>query len=60
MRRWRGWTKRPRSKDRADEYRQKLLETVAEAHREWYAAHPDFVAAAITRIAPLLHRWRAA
>ena len=35
-------------------------ETVAEAHREWYAAHPDFVAAAITRIAPLLHRWRAA
>ena len=35
-------------------------DTVAETHRAWYAERPDFVAAAVTRIAPLLHRWRAA
>jgi hypothetical protein len=35
-------------------------EAVAAAHRAWYAERPDFVAAAVTRIAPLLHRWRAA
>ncbi|KTS02991.1 WcbI family polysaccharide biosynthesis putative acetyltransferase [Microbacterium testaceum] len=34
--------------------------TVSEAHRAWYAERPEFVAAAVTRIAPLLHRWRAA
>ncbi|WZH38832.1 MAG: WcbI family polysaccharide biosynthesis putative acetyltransferase [Microbacterium enclense] len=34
--------------------------TVAEAHRAWYAERPAFVAAAVTRIAPLLRRWRAA
>lgn len=31
---------------------------VRAAHREWYAAHPDFVAAALTRLAPLLDIWR--
>lgn len=30
------------------------------AHRAWYAAHPDFVAAAVGRLAPLLQTWRAA
>ncbi|WP_424709546.1 WcbI family polysaccharide biosynthesis putative acetyltransferase [Microbacterium sp. SLBN-111] len=34
--------------------------TVTEAHRRWYAAHPDFVSAAVERLAPLLRRWRAA
>ncbi|WP_022877481.1 WcbI family polysaccharide biosynthesis putative acetyltransferase [Microbacterium sp. B19] len=34
--------------------------TVAEAHRRWYAGHPDFVSAAVERLAPLLRRWRAA
>ncbi|MDI9891165.1 WcbI family polysaccharide biosynthesis putative acetyltransferase [Microbacterium sp. IEGM 1404] len=34
--------------------------TVAEAHRGWYAAHPEFVTAAVERLAPLLRRWRAA
>lgn len=32
---------------------------VRAAHLEWYAAHPDFVAAAVTRLAPLLGVWRA-
>ncbi|MEI3868254.1 WcbI family polysaccharide biosynthesis putative acetyltransferase [Microbacterium sp. CCNWLW134] len=31
---------------------------VREAHRRWYAAHPAFVDAALTRLAPLLARWR--
>ncbi|KZE39442.1 WcbI family polysaccharide biosynthesis putative acetyltransferase [Microbacterium sp. T32] len=35
-------------------------DTVAEAHRRWYAAHPAFVSAAVERLAPLLRRWRAA
>lgn len=30
------------------------------AHLAWYAAHPDFVAAAVERLAPLLAVWRAA
>lgn len=30
------------------------------AHLAWYAAHPDFVAAAVHRLAPLLAVWRAA
>lgn len=33
---------------------------VRAAHAEWYAAHPAFVAAAVTRLAPLLTVWRAA
>ena len=33
---------------------------VRQAHRAWYAAHPEFVAAAVERLAPLLRRWRAA
>jgi len=33
---------------------------VRAAHREWYAARPAFVAAAVARLAPLLERWRAA
>lgn len=32
---------------------------VRAAHLEWYAAHPDFVGAAVTRLAPLLDVWRA-
>ncbi|CAH0142977.1 hypothetical protein SRABI98_00590 [Microbacterium sp. Bi98] len=32
---------------------------VRAAHREWYAAHPEFVDAAVTRLAPLLDVWRA-
>lgn len=35
-------------------------EVVADAHRGWYAAHPAFVTAAVERLAPLVHRWRAA
>jgi len=35
-------------------------DAVADAHRAWYAERPDFVAAAVTRVAPLLRRWRAA
>lgn len=35
-------------------------ESVRAAHREWYAAHPDFVTAAVERLAPLVARWRAA
>ncbi|NYF16919.1 hypothetical protein HDC37_001744 [Microbacterium sp. AK009] len=31
---------------------------VREAHRRWYAARPAFVDAALTRLAPLLARWR--
>ncbi|MET3467008.1 WcbI family polysaccharide biosynthesis putative acetyltransferase [Microbacterium sp. 1262] len=30
---------------------------VAEAHTEWYRAHPDFVAAAIVRLRELAGRW---
>lgn len=33
---------------------------VREAHRRWYAGHPAFVDAALTRLAPLLARWRRA
>ncbi|MGW9627148.1 WcbI family polysaccharide biosynthesis putative acetyltransferase [Microbacterium sp. NPDC055521] len=33
---------------------------VREAHLAWYTAHPEFVAAAIERLAPLLAVWRAA
>ncbi|MCM3778319.1 WcbI family polysaccharide biosynthesis putative acetyltransferase [Microbacterium hydrocarbonoxydans] len=33
---------------------------VREAHTAWYAAHPEFVAAAVDRLAPLLAIWRAA
>lgn len=33
---------------------------VRAAHAEWYAAHPDFVVAAVDRLAPLLAVWRAA
>ncbi|WP_295103677.1 WcbI family polysaccharide biosynthesis putative acetyltransferase [uncultured Microbacterium sp.] len=32
---------------------------VRAAHREWYATHPEFVDAAVTRLAPLLDVWRA-
>lgn len=32
---------------------------VRTAHLEWYAGHPDFVAAALVRLAPLLDVWRA-
>jgi len=35
-------------------------DAVADAHRAWYAERPEFVAAAVSRIAPLLRRWRAA
>lgn len=31
---------------------------VRAAHTAWYAAHPDFVAAAVERLAPLLAVWR--
>lgn len=31
---------------------------VRDAHRRWYAAHPAFVDAALTRLAPLLSRWQ--
>lgn len=31
---------------------------VRAAHLAWYAAHPDFVAAALTRLAPLVDVWR--
>lgn len=33
---------------------------VRAAHTAWYAAHPEFVAAAVERLAPLLAVWRAA
>lgn len=33
---------------------------VRAAHLDWYAAHPEFVAAAVARLAPLVTRWRAA
>ncbi len=33
---------------------------VEAAHREWYAARPEFVRAAVERLAPLLAVWRAA
>ena len=33
---------------------------VRAAHAAWYAAHPEFVAAAIERLAPLLAVWRTA
>ncbi|WP_255305004.1 WcbI family polysaccharide biosynthesis putative acetyltransferase [Microbacterium sp. 3J1] len=33
---------------------------VRAAHLAWYAAHPEFVAAAVERLAPLLTVWRAA
>lgn len=33
---------------------------VRAAHTAWYAAHPEFVAAAVQRLAPLLAVWRAA
>jgi hypothetical protein len=32
---------------------------VEEAHRDWYARTPRFVAAAVTRLAPLVSAWRA-
>lgn len=32
---------------------------VRAAHLEWYAAHPEFVDAALTRLAPLVDVWRA-
>lgn len=32
---------------------------VRAAHAAWYAAHPEFVAAAVERLAPLLSVWRA-
>lgn len=32
---------------------------VRAAHREWYATNPEFVDAAVTRLAPLLDVWRA-
>ncbi|MEV7608465.1 WcbI family polysaccharide biosynthesis putative acetyltransferase [Microbacterium sp. NPDC089320] len=32
---------------------------VRAAHLEWYADHPEFVDAAVTRLAPLLDVWRA-
>lgn len=32
---------------------------VRAAHREWYATHPEFVDAAVTRLAPLLDVWGA-
>ncbi|MEV8174421.1 MAG: WcbI family polysaccharide biosynthesis putative acetyltransferase [Microbacterium sp.] len=32
---------------------------VRAAHREWYVTHPEFVDAAVTRLAPLLDVWRA-
>ena len=35
-------------------------DAVVDAHRRWYAQHPEFVAAAVERLAPLLRRWRAA
>lgn len=35
-------------------------DVVREAHLQWYAAHPAFVTAAVTRLAPLLAVWRAA
>lgn len=35
-------------------------DTVAEEHRRWYVVHPEFVTAAVERLAPLLSRWRAA
>lgn len=33
---------------------------VREAHLAWYASHPEFVSAAIERLAPLMAVWRAA
>lgn len=33
---------------------------VRDAHAAWYATHPDFVSAAVRRLAPLLETWRAA
>lgn len=33
---------------------------VRAAHAQWYAAHPDFVAVAVERLAPLLAVWRSA
>lgn len=33
---------------------------VRDAHAAWYRANPAFVAAAVQRLAPLLHAWRAA
>lgn len=33
---------------------------VRDAHAAWYATHPDFVAGAVRRLAPLLETWRAA
>ncbi|MEV8218255.1 WcbI family polysaccharide biosynthesis putative acetyltransferase [Microbacterium sp. NPDC077391] len=34
--------------------------SVRDAHLAWYAAHPEFVAAAVERLAPLLTVWRTA
>jgi hypothetical protein len=33
---------------------------ISDAHREWYARHPHFVRAALDRLRPLVHTWRAA
>ncbi|MET2011217.1 WcbI family polysaccharide biosynthesis putative acetyltransferase [Microbacterium chocolatum] len=35
-------------------------DAVHEAHRTWYGAHPGFVDAALTRLAPLMRHWRSA